>query len=125
MSNYRYIRYINAIRLFLEIKKKEDDESKSQTVKSLYVQQEQSNDLSIRIKSMEGIGQGFLQLILQLHFVSILWVLGGGSLLYASEKDDFYYYKGKATLLYLTLALSKLLSNRVKSILYQIYHFIF
>ena len=74
---------------------------------------------------MEGIGEGFLQLILQLHFVSILWVLGGGSLLYASEKDDFYYYKGKATLLYLTLALSKLLSNRVRSILYQIYRFIF
>ena len=74
---------------------------------------------------MEGIGEGFLQLILQLHFVSILWVLGGGSLLYASEKDDFYYYKGKATLLLLTLALSKLLSNRIRSIFYQIYQFIF
>ena len=98
MSNYHSVRYISAIRLFLAMKKKEDDESNSQSFKSLLVRQEQSNDLSIRIKSMEGIGEGFLQLILQLHFVSILWVLGGGSLLYASEKDDFYYYKGKTKL---------------------------
>ena len=74
----------------------------------MVVQQERLDDLSIKIKSMEGIGGGFLQLILQLHFISILWILGGGSLLYASDKDDFYYYQGKGILILLTITLSKL-----------------
>ena len=64
-------------------------------MKSLITQQQVSDDLAIRMKSLEGIGEGFLQLILQIHFVTILWLLGGGSLLYALEKQDFYNYKGK------------------------------
>ena len=61
---------------------------------SLITQQQVCDDLAIRLKSLEGIGEGFLQLILQLHFVTILWILGGGSLLYALDRHDFYKTKG-------------------------------
>ena len=64
-------------------------------MQSLLIQQQASEDLAIRMKSLEGLGEGFLQFILQFHFVSILWILGGGSLLYALDRNDFYYYTGK------------------------------
>ena len=93
LSYYRYIRCIN---LVIETKKIKDKDSTDHSVEPLQYLQQTSNDSSIRLKSLEGIGEGFFQLVFQTHFFSIKWILGGGSILYANDKADFDYVKGTA-----------------------------
>ena len=85
--------------LALQIKKKERTEANAGSIHSLKASLEVSEDSSVQMKALKDLGEGFFQIVLQMHFIFVLWVLWVASLLYGSDKKDLYYQKGKAFLM--------------------------
>ena len=85
--------------LALQIKKKERKEANVGSLHSLKVLLEVSEDSSVQMKALKDLGEGFFQIVLQMHFIFVLWVLWVASLLYGSDKKDLYYQKGNVFLI--------------------------
>ena len=88
-------RYIRSMCLVFQIKRKQRTEAHADSLHSLNALLEVSEDSSIQMKALQDLGEGFFQIIFQMHFISVLWILWVASLLYGSDKKDLYYQKGK------------------------------
>lgn len=87
------IRYVKAIISSVKLALQPDDEAKDKdgsTNKSKYVAKQFS-----RIASLESLGMGLLQIILQIYFLLIMLLLDGGSRVYTIESGDFYKATGR------------------------------